>query len=509
MLFAAAKAYPSWLLAGLLPGILFIFWASAASSGLFLLACFVVGIGVAVIAGLSLMGVGFFLDVTRNIPANFFGLCTGMQSQPSAPPALTPWLGPYLNELAGRPAASVPLTFGDLWGSKDPLAERNINLEMMTTCLSHGRPYRLPFRDNDDVHENRQFYFDPEEFRQLFPDEVVQWMIDHPRSTSREPEREAEFRNAGYCPLPEPWDLPVVVAVRMSLSFPVLLSAVPLHAVDYGRKDEANRKLERCWFSDGGISSNFPVHFFDSPLPRWPTFAITLADKHPDYPATWYLPENNSARTEQWTRFETDASKPGETIPGVTQLHGFLSAILGAMQNWSDNTQGRLPGFRDRIGTISLNKSEGGLNLNMPPERIEALSRRGKDLASELVGRFATGTSASSLTWPNHRWVRLRSALAALEEALLKLDASCANPLGDDVAYDLWVQGASNDSLPSYPWKPLTKEASWEQQRGLARDLLAALRQSAQALGQIHDAQQPLSTGAPRPRAELRVRPRI
>jgi hypothetical protein len=31
-----------------------------------------------------------------------------------------------------------------------------------------------------------------------------------------------------------------------------------------------------CWFSDGGISSNFPLHMFDAPLPRWPTFAINL-----------------------------------------------------------------------------------------------------------------------------------------------------------------------------------------------------------------------------------------
>jgi len=37
------------------------------------------------------------------------------------------------------------------------------------------------------------------------------------------------------------------------------------------------RDLEHCWFSDGGISSNFPVTLFDSPLPRWPTFAINLA----------------------------------------------------------------------------------------------------------------------------------------------------------------------------------------------------------------------------------------
>ena len=36
------------------------------------------------------------------------------------------------------------------------------------------------------------------------------------------------------------------------------------------------------WFSDGGIASNFPIHFFDSWLPDRPTFGITL-QYLPDY----------------------------------------------------------------------------------------------------------------------------------------------------------------------------------------------------------------------------------
>ena len=58
------------------------------------------------------------------------------------------------------------------------------------------------------------------------------------------------------------------VAARLSLSFPVLLSAIPLY-------DEQGTQH---WFSDGGICSNFPLHFFDSPLPRWPTFGLDLQD---------------------------------------------------------------------------------------------------------------------------------------------------------------------------------------------------------------------------------------
>jgi hypothetical protein len=52
-------------------------------------------------------------------------------------------------------------------------------------------------------------------------------------------------------PLPEPEDLPVVVAVRMSLSFPVLLSAVPLYAVDY--------IAENMRLTNGPSGAGFPM----------------------------------------------------------------------------------------------------------------------------------------------------------------------------------------------------------------------------------------------------------
>jgi len=72
-------------------------------------------------------------------------------------------------------------------------------------------------------------------------------------------------------------DLPVVLAARMSLAFPILLTAVKLGAIDFSKAARADTpKLlpEPCWFADGGLSSNFPIHLFDSPLPRWPTFAV-------------------------------------------------------------------------------------------------------------------------------------------------------------------------------------------------------------------------------------------
>ena len=75
---------------------------------------------------------------------------------------------------------------------------------------------------------------------------------------------------------------------RMSLSFPVLLSAIPLHSIDRSREPE-NQKLERGWFTDGGACSNFPLHFFDSPLPRRPTFSIDLTSKPTGTPIELFL----------------------------------------------------------------------------------------------------------------------------------------------------------------------------------------------------------------------------
>ncbi|HYE99877.1 MAG TPA: patatin-like phospholipase family protein, partial [Planctomycetota bacterium] len=190
-------------------------------------------------------------DLRKKVPANFFGLCTGMGSDE----ALTPWLHDLLQRLSGKPKEE-PLTFGDLWGD-DP-SKREVDLQMMTTSLTFGRPSRLPFPPE----EERLYFFKREEMEKLFPKPVVDWMCAKARPESCQ---------AGFSPLPPMRDLPVIVAMRMSLSFPLLIGAVPLHAVD---ADSGATVPEPVWFSDGGIASNFPVHFFDSPLPGWPTFAI-------------------------------------------------------------------------------------------------------------------------------------------------------------------------------------------------------------------------------------------
>src|SRR5690606_22123463 len=62
----------------------------------------------------------------------------------------------------------------------------------------------------------------------------------------------------------------------MSLSFSLLISAVPLYRRDRTLKAVHQKELRLCLFSDGGLSSNFSIHFFDSLLPSRPTFGVAL-----------------------------------------------------------------------------------------------------------------------------------------------------------------------------------------------------------------------------------------
>jgi hypothetical protein len=271
---------------------------------------------------------------------------------------------------------------------------------------------------------------------------------------------------------PAPEELPVIVAVRMSLSFPILLSAIPLYAIDYTRSEE-NRKPERAWFSDGGICSNFPVHFFDRTFPRWPTFGISLKGFHPDHSEPVWLPQRNDQGVqERWTRF--------------SNLYGFLGSMLDTMQQWVDNSQCKLPGYRDRIVYVCLSDSEGGLNLQMPTPTVSALTERGRAAGKALVTKFVDGNG-----WDNHLWTRFRSSAAALEGTFKSLRTGLESPrLGELLDKPL-------ADAPAYKWER-------EAQRVVAKERMKDLEELATKWSQGDET---LAEGAPRPPSDLRVRP--
>ena len=176
-----------------------------------------------------------------------------------------------------------PLTFG-------LLKEKDIELAMLTTDLSTGTQNELPFQKR--CWPQTRWAFRPHEFEKLFPKRIVDHLVAHAPDGS-EGEVFQRFRDEGYCPLPDPEDLPVIVAVRMSLSFPVLLSSIPLYAIDY--MVSTNYVVRHC-FSDGGITSNFPIHFFDAAVPGRPTFGINLVKVstiYPDQERNVLLPPDN------------------------------------------------------------------------------------------------------------------------------------------------------------------------------------------------------------------------
>jgi hypothetical protein len=187
--------------------------------------------------------------------------------------------------------------------------------------------------------------------------------------------------------LPAAEKLPVVLAVRMSLSFPGLIAAVPLC-----------RDGRVHWFSDGGITSNFPIHFFDALLPRWPTFGLSLQP----YPA--------GDTNEVWLP-EQDASTSGTHYAPLTSMPKFLLSILDTFLDWRDTMQSALPGYRGRIAHVRQAEDEGGTNLFMPPATIRRLALRGRLAGDLLRERFQQQQNTD-----RYRWIRLRMAVREYQE---------------------------------------------------------------------------------------------
>ena len=507
-----------WWVVGLLATALILRTVGRASPGLELWwAVIAGGIAAPLTIGLvlALSGLRFGTSLVAGMHGNGYGLCSGrtMAEGATPPPGLTDWLSNYFDGLAGHQGPR-PLSFGDLWGAPFEhgrfadvaAADRRVNLEVMTSAVSQQMCYAIPLRGDQGL------YFDPQEWASLFPERVMAWL----NSTSAA--ESAAAREAGnkrtetvvhedkgtrrtLSRLPSNANLPVVVAVRMSLSFPALLSAVPLYAVDFSRS--FNQKAEgqpppdilkatRVWFSDGGIASNMPLHFFDSPLPGHPTFAINLKAEHPDHeinpdlppgkqPGRVYLPSNNLGGQRRYWPAPADGTPLGGLI-------GFAFSIVDTMQNWRDELQFPYPGYRDRIVQISQRKDEGGLNLDMPDRNIENLSAAGLVAARELRERFHASPGQTSEGWSNHRRQRLRILLGVFERM--------TRDLGSAMATGSW--DATLEDIPSRDYSAAHKAKAKE------------CMQSIQALStQLQDEKLSLEERAPSPRATMRIAPRI
>jgi predicted acylesterase/phospholipase RssA len=509
VLLTGLRRFPLVPLLCALPGLALIVLALAAGDGAVVPAAVVGGVLLALIGVLAGLLLAVVRRLSQAVPDNLYGLCSG-NARGDGAPALTPWLTGLLERCAGRvaPDGSLPkrpLTFGDLETGGGP------QLAMMTTNLTNHTAHRIPWSSRDD-------WFDPDELRRLFPDHVVDHMVANPPELPGAPgkRREAELYRELLAPLrpfPAPADLPVVVAARMSLSFPVLLSAVPLHRIDWSRTENQRRdaewmawlrdgepeerrptaapQLTPCWFSDGGVSSNFPVHFFDAPLPRHPTFAINLRPFHPDHldESVWMVSSAGGGQLAWWYALPAAG---GLLDP---RLAGFLGNIVRTMQNRVDDAQLRMPGFRDRVVHVSLDGRQGGMNLTMSAADIETLTRRGREAGAKLVRRFSEErTDGEPLSWRDHRWTRLRSAVPAVADLLGDLaEVYTAAPAAGEVGYaELLAAGEGS---------PYAMTAA---RRAAAAALLVELT----ALGQkLRQAEAKLAAGRPAPPPAARMMP--
>ena len=440
------------------------------------------------------------LRIARVVRGNLLGLCSGKEG-------LTDWLHATLQRLSVQPDGA-PLTFADLAGAPryagEPATPDAIVLRMITTGVSHREPRTLPFRDV-------RFWFLREEFDALFPREIVDWMIEHGGGAEH-------VGGRTYYPLPADDALPVLVATRMSLSFPLLISAAPLHeparrqppdaevaaapgaevpgktvadstdqlATGGARTASVIASFRTCWFSDGGIASNFPIHLFDAALPLWPTFAIDLVyprvdDSSVAHDDGVFLPERNA---QGWQR--TYQAIGGRSAAG--EIAGFLFGIVATMQNWRDLLQARAPGQRDRIVHVALQGDEGGMNLDMPQDVLARIANKGT-VAGERFNAFS---------FANHYWIRWRNLASALQRYTQQVARTAEHDMRVPDWADVYALPESPDSAP-----PSYAFSSYFQRVESARLLEALIRQG----DAWSDMQPDLTEGAPRPLPQMTITP--
>lgn len=428
---AIFEYFPIAAILGSLPGLLVLFLSlqplwQRGEFGLANAAGGLLGIVLTVLLSLAVAAFSALSSTLRGLLRNHYGLCSGMEGADASEVApLTPTLHALFNALAGREPTDSPVVFEDLWG-KTP-GKREIDLQVITTALNTRRPYRLP--NDPGIDPLRGFFYDPEEWATLFPKPVMAWLETHRRL----PDGPAltSVSGAPLFALPEPARWPVLVAVRLSLSFPGLLSSVPMYTLERqpAKKRGASEEpfvASKVYFTDGGITSNCPVQLFDAPLPGHPTFGVRLDTFTRGAPGSHriWLPDDTTEPPPRVRPFLRDNR--------WIAAFDFVAGIVDTAREWRDRLQRSLPGYRERIVVVGLEPGEGGLNLAMTPDTIARLSALGSRAALRLQHSFeGTRIGGGVNAWDRHRWLRLRSMLSAAQTYIGEV-RNVAVPGGED-----------------------------------------------------------------------------
>ena len=404
-------------------------------------------------------------------------------------PALMTWLADRLDDLAGIPpgADRHALTFGDLWrgeaAAPGPGGEaavrlaaleresRVIDLTLVATDLSERRPYRFPLPPADRAERSggTRFLFCEACLAAVLPQRLVTQMVKAAPSTDTDHTcpRHRDAADTGVLrELPDPWDVPVAFAMRLSFSPPGLIWAVPLYSVAEvarpARYDQWGQLLEPApepvddpettvrthWFCDAGVSNSVPVNYFDVLLPRWPTFGLNVEPVPQDAPEELLrLPGQDAAPSRRsWRSLESAAS--------------VVSAILDAAIGGRDRIQAEMPGFRGRIAIVRQLPGERGLGFLLPQETILAVALRGLRAGEALRERF-TGSDddvPGQTQTDRYRWIRLRMALR--EYRGMSVDIGARLPLYRDLASSYHVPAALSPWFDP-PLPPAERDPIW------------------------------------------------
>ena len=478
MIGAALAGFAFAAAAGSLPGLLILvagLWYC--NPALVLLGVLLLLIGITIGVAICL-----YRAISKGIPHNDFGLCPGKTQPGNSTPGLSDWLADKIDDIAGRdPKKDPPLTFGDLAPAGDGGGHK-ITLRMMTTNLTLRRPYSLPFNE-------KIYAFKLADFERLFPARITSYLTAHCEKVD-----DPAGEHVDLYKFPEPENLPLIVATRMSLSFPLLFCAVPLYAQDFTFQSKPERdKWRKNLFSDGGLSNNFPIQFFDRMLPNSPTFGISLDDfneKRVPEDIRKQYPRDDDPHQRVWLPKTTSAGSgvliPGEPLDGIV---AFFSRLIDAAKDWQDNLQSTLPGYRDRIVHVGLEPNEGGLNINMPRDLVRRLGNYGALAGVDMRDEFDLD---------EHRWRRFLVAMDRMDHTLDEI-AAAYNGQGGIESFAAFLNRYPNPPNPvSY------KDA--------ARNHLATLRVRVGELAELShrwDAQVQIpDADLPHPKTDLRITPR-
>lgn len=497
----------------------------------------------------------------EDVPSNLYGICTGLAQQEAtadradeygdqhATPqsaALIDWLQHWIKATSGLTEHGGPLTFADLH-------TQQVSLQMVTTNLSLGRPYIVPFAPE------QVFLFQRGDMEQLFPGNIVAYLC---QPAHLNPGWSLADLNLGLSPedertffmLPNSQDLPVLVGMRLSLSFPLLISAVRLYTISAscpqvgGEYRPRREDIQPNWFSDGGICSNFPIHFFDSWLPTHPTFGINLTalpkQAFSDIPEIErgvlrtqgaesavapdsVLPEYVSQVTPEapMMPLPVTAGAAGEVAAPANNESLLRDAILGPQSSpdappikhmpQDPNARVLLPDAEQRLDPIwkpisgvsgfvwsmfdTAMSYRDNAQLMLPSYkeravqiRLDGTSEGGLNLTMphetmlklQGYGREAGELLRDRFDFDRHRWVRFRVLMAELERQILGLGIPL-NALGEQSTNTFYDQLINNALQRAFPFSTIA-QPGWVSAANTRLQLLRTMIEAWQQANQ-HD----------------------